>query len=78
VEEHRPADRTVLQPEDVELAELVLRRNVGEPEVVPEVRRQAETAGEDRQREPETIWLARSVIARKARMLEITAPRTPR
>ncbi len=52
MEEDRPEHGNVLQPEDIDLAELVLGRQVGEAEVVAEVRRQAEAAREDRQREP--------------------------
>ena len=66
-EHDRPEDRHVRQPEGVDGLELVLRGRVGEAEVVAEVRREPGRAGEDRQREPETIWFARSVITRNAK-----------
>ena len=52
VEEDGADHGEVSEPEHVELAELVDRGKVGETELRPEVRGQAESAGEDREREP--------------------------
>ena len=52
VEENGAHHGEVSEPEHVELAELVDRGKVGETELRPEVRGQAESAGEDREREP--------------------------
>ena len=78
VEEDRAEHPEVAEAEDVERAELVRGRQVGEVELAC---RSTPTARARRRRSsargPDTIWLARSVTVRNAWIAAIAAPAAP-